>query len=477
MSLERLNQYGNTFQLKVIANLLKSTNKVEGNNDFIAQIFDILTPDFFESDANQFIVSKIIDYYKKYLTVPTSEFFTVQLDTLDDITKEAVRENLKDVYKYIEGAPDLDYIKDEFLEFCQNQNMKHAILSSVDLLKNKDYDSIKKLVDDALKFGKSKRDLGHVYEDMIDDRLIKNPRTNVIELEWPIINEITDGGIGAGDLMIFVGAAGSGKSWALTSLGLHALKMGKNVLHFTLELNENYTGMRYDSKLIGIPSQNLKFHIDDLRFKIMSEINGKLRIKYYPTKSASVSTLKTHVNRLISFGFLPDLIIVDYGDILRSDNIHAMKGGSYSEAGNIYEELRGMAGEFNIPIATASQAQRGAANEEIITGDQVAESYKKIMIGDIIISIARKLEDKAAKTARWHVIKNRYGIDGLTFPSKVDTSIGRIEIYAPESVNGSITRKEMQNSHELVKKELALKYNDFKKESDSPIKNLGGGFE
>jgi len=477
MALDYLNQYGNTFQLKIIANLLKPVDKVQGGDDFIAQIFDILSPDFFESDANQFIISKIIDYYKKYFTVPTIDYFKVEMQSLDDITKESVKENLKESYKYMHGATDLDYIKSEFLEFCQNQNMKHAILESVDLIKTKDYESIKKLVDDALKFGNSKRDLGHIYEDMIEDRLIKNPRTKMIDTEWSIINEITDGGIGAGDLLIFIGAAGSGKSWALASLGHHALKQGKNVLHFTLELNENYTGMRYDSKLMGIPSQNLKYHVDEIRMKLMSDIKGKLRIKYYPTKSVGVSALKTHVNRLLSFGFEPDLIIVDYGDVLRSDNPQAIKGGSYFEAGGIYEDLRSMAGEFQIPLATASQAQRSAANDEIITGDQVAESYKKIMTGDIVISIARKIEDKLANTARWHVIKNRYGVDGITFPSKVDTSIGRIEIFSPESVNGSITRKEMQDSHELVKKELSLKYKDFKQESNTQIKNIGDGFE
>lgn len=477
MALNYLNEYGNTFQLKIIANLLKPTNKSGENNDFITQVFDILTPDFFESDANQFIISKIMDYYKLYSKSPTPDYFKVEMAGLDDITKESVGENLKSVYRYMSGATDLDYVRDEFLEFCQNQNMKHAILESVDLIKTKDYDAIKTLIDNALKFGKSNRDLGHVYEDMIEDRLIKNPRTKLIDTEWSIINEITDGGIGAGDLLIFVGAAGSGKSWALASLGHHALKKGKNVLHFTLELNENYTGMRYDSKLMGIPSQNLKYHVDDVKMKLMSEIKGKLRIKYYPQKSVGVSALKTHLNRLISFGFEPDLIIVDYADILRSDNIQAIKGGSYFEAGGIYEDLRGLGGEFQIPIATASQAQRSAANDEIITGEQIAESYKKVMTGDIIISISRRIEDKLAGTARWHIIKNRYGIDGITFPSKVDTSIGRIEIYAPESVDGAATRKEMANSNELVKKELALKYKDFKGERGNKPKNSGVGFE
>lgn len=211
MALDSLNQYGNAFQIKVIANLLKQTNKVGDNNEFIAQIFDILTPDFFESDANQWIISKIIDYYKKYLKPPTIDYFKAEFVSVDEITREAIKENLKEAYKYIQNGVDLDYIKDEFLEFCQNQNMKQAILESVDLLKAKDYHAIKHLVDEALKFGNSKRDLGHVYEDMIEDRIVKTPRTKVTPTEWAIINEIMDGGAGAGDLIILIGAAGSGK--------------------------------------------------------------------------------------------------------------------------------------------------------------------------------------------------------------------------------------------------------------------------
>jgi hypothetical protein len=177
----------------------------------------------------------------------------------------------------------------------------------------------------------------------------------------------------------------SHNSWALSSVGLHALKMGKNVLHFSLELNENYTGMRYDSRLVGIPSQNLKYHVDEVKARVMAEIKGKLRIKYYPTKSVGVSAIKTHINRLMSFGFEPDLIIVDYADILRSDNAQAIKGGSYFEAGGIYEDLRGMAGEFQVPVWTASQAQRC-----IFIDEKVNEKYKgyikisELQIGDFI---------------------------------------------------------------------------------------------
>lgn len=206
MALDYLKEYGNTFQIKIISNLLKSKG-----DEFISQVMDILSPDFFESDANQWIISKIIDYYKIYNVSPTIEYFKTQLVTTDEITREAVKQNIKECYNYIQNSTDLDYVRNEFLEFCQNQTMKNAIMQSVNLIKEKKYTDIKVLVDNALKFGNTKRDIGHVYEDMIEDRVVKNPRVNVVSTEWSVINEITDGGAGAGDLFILIGGAGAGK--------------------------------------------------------------------------------------------------------------------------------------------------------------------------------------------------------------------------------------------------------------------------
>jgi hypothetical protein len=292
--------------------------------------------------------------------------------------------------------------------------------------------------------------------------------------EWSVINEITDGGIGAGDLGILVGAAGGSKSWFLVSLGYHALLMGKNVLHFTMELPEKYVALRYDSKLTGIPSQNLKYHASEVEEKILSNIKGKLRVKYYPTKAASVITLKTFINKLLSYGFKPDLILVDYADLLRSDNPMSVKGGSYAEYGGIYEDLRGLAGEFQLPTWTVSQSNRSSGQNDIITGEQIAESYKKVMTGDVVLSVSRKTQDKIANTARFYIIKNRYGIDGLTFPAKIDASIGKIDIFAVNTAEGLSTQRDMDNAGELVRKELASKYKDFKKENTPSISD---GFE
>ena len=255
----------------------------------------------------------------------------------------------------------------------------------------------------------------------------------------------------------------SHNSWGLISLGLHALKMGKNVLHITLELSEDYTSKRYDARLTGILSSNLKYHVDEVVEAITNNIKGKLNIKFYPTKSITVNGIRSLVEKTIMINRKPDLIIIDYGDLIKSDNPAAIKAGSYQESGTIYEELRGLAGEFDVPVWTGSQANRSSSDSEVIKGEDVSESYKKIMIADFVVSISRKTEDKLQNTARWHVIKNRYGVDGITFPGRINTNIGHIEIFSPTSIKGTETKKTMQLGGEAVRKALSERFKDFEK--------------
>jgi len=154
----------------------------------------------------------------------------------------------------------------------------------------------------------------------------------------------------------------------------------------------------------------------------------------------------------------PDVIIVDYADLLRGAG---RTQDLRHELGNIYEDLRGMAGEYEIPVWTASQANRSALEEDVIGADKIAESYAKIMTADFVISLSRKIEDKISGTGRWHVIKNRFGPDGITFPSKMNTSNGQINIYEETSVQGKAAQKTMDTGDELLRKRLANKFSEL----------------
>jgi replicative DNA helicase len=448
-SKETLTQFGPTFQSKVLASLL-------GDNQFIGQISDILEPEFFESESNKFLVKNIMSYFIEYKNVPTLEVLKIKTDEIqNDVLKVSVVESLKEAWRYIE-ATDLQWVKERAVDFCKNQTLKNAIIRSVELLEQKEYDSIKKIVDDALRAG-SDRELGHEYLIGLEERLNQSAR-DTVKTGWDTIDELMDGGLAAGELGVVVAPAGIGKSWTLQSLGANCVRAGLSVAHYTLELNAEYVGLRYDTIFSGVPTGNLKFYQDDVQKKL-DAITGYLLIKYYPTRTASVQTLAAHLKQMELQGKLPDMVIVDYADILKPM-------GNFTERrhqlGTIYEDLRGLAGEFSIPVWTASQANRSSLEEDVIDASKVSEDYSKVMTADFVMSMSRKVEDKIANTGRFHIIKNRFGVDGITFPATINTNTGHIQIFDKQTQQGQNVQGKMNNHEEFLRKSLGQKYQDYK---------------
>jgi replicative DNA helicase len=302
--------------------------------------------------------------------------------------------------------------------------------------------------------------IGHDYMKDIDLRMSEMAR-DAVKTNWDVIDDLLDGGLAKGELGFVVAPAGSGKSWLLARLGAEAMKQGKNVMHFTLELNEKYVGLRYDSCFTGIDFQDIRNHVDVVKKKL-DTIPGTLLIQFFPIKTVASQVLKLYIERSqMLTGRNIDLVIVDYADLLRPLNADK-NANSYSEAGSVYEELRAVAGELQIPIWSASQSHRGAHEEEVIQAHNVADSYRKIMTGDFVFSLSRKMEDKVASTARIHVIKNRFGADGMTFPTLFNSSNGDIRIYDPSSPEGIEANQKMKEGEVNEKDILRNNWNKIK---------------
>ena len=208
----------------------------------------------------------------------------------------------------------------------------------------------------------------------------------------------------------------------------------------------------YNYILIIIMQEN---YTDDIEDKL-KDISGELIIKYYPTKSTGVMGIKAHIEKTIMLGQTPDLIIVDYADLLKvssKDKHEALE--------ELYEDLRGMAGEYGVPVWTATQANRSALEDDIIEADKIASSYGKVMVSDFLMSLSRKVEDKLSGTGRGHVIKNRFGPDGITLPSKINTNNGQFNFFEPQTVQGRQTTQTMKTGETLIKKNLAQKFKDL----------------
>ena len=443
---DKLSEYGWSFQIKVLAAMFV-------DRTFLQQIADIIQSDYFESDANSWLLEIVLDHFREYKTPPSKDVLKVKVTEIDnDVLKTAVLEQLKEVFRFME-SDDLTFVKDEILRFCKNQEIKRAIMDSVGLLKMGNYDEIKTKIDSAMKAG-ADTNVGHEYKKEVQLRYTEAAR-HTVTTGWDVIDDLMDGGLAPGELGVVMAPAGIGKSWMLINIGANAIKQNKTVIHYTLELNENYVGQRYDSVITGIAAQNLKNYTDDIEEKLKN-ISGELIIKYYPTKSVGVMGIKAHVEKTIMLGNKPDLIIVDYADLLKvssKDKHEALE--------ELYEDLRGMAGEYGVPVWTATQANRSALEDDIIEADKIASSYGKVMVSDFLMSLSRKVEDKLSGTGRGHVIKNRFGPDGITLPSKINTNNGQFNFFEPQTTQGRQTTQTMKTGDTLIKKNLAQKFKDL----------------
>ncbi len=223
---------------------------------------------------------------------------------------------------------------------------------------------------------------------------------------------------------LIFGNPGGGKSWSLVALGAYAVQAGFNVIHYTLELGEGYVGRRYDSFFTQIPVNKIIQHKTKVE-EVTSMLPGELIIKEYPMGKASISTIESHIKKCIDLDFKPDLVIIDYVDLLSSRRKNKERK---EEIDDIYTSTKGLARELKLPIWSVSQVNRAGAKDNIIEGDKAAGSYDKMMIADFALSLSRQKKDKVNGTGRFHIMKNRYGMDGMTFNAKVDTATGHIEI-------------------------------------------------
>lgn len=201
MTLQSLVSYGKGFQLKVINALL--TDKA-----FLLNVRSVLEESYFDSDTHKWIVQQVIKYYDEFHTTLTVDVLKVELQKVEnDLLKVAIKEELKNALT--SSQDDIDYVKEEFTQFCRNQKMKAAILASADLLKTGDFDGIRTMVEQAIKAGLDQY-IGHEYNKDIESRYRQDYRPT-IATPWPVFNELIQGGLGPGDLTIIFGNPGGGK--------------------------------------------------------------------------------------------------------------------------------------------------------------------------------------------------------------------------------------------------------------------------
>lgn len=440
-------KYGKSFQEKLCMVILD-------DRPFADQIEEVLDVNFLELNYLKLFLNKVFDYRKKYGVHPSRDIMKTilrsELDNENELTAKQTREFY--VRSQVTALNDMAYIKDTALDFCKKQNLKSAMVKSIGLLQSSSFDEIAHVINDSLKLGMDNEE-GYDWKKDFEERFkprFRNPTTT----GWELIDDICKGGLGQKELGVVIAPTGAGKSMALVHLGTQAIKEGKTVVHYTLELQDTVVASRYDSCLTTIPLQNLTSFKEKIYEEILG-IEGKLIVKEYPTKTASTQTIRNHLEKLRMRSINIDMIIIDYGDLLRPVRYQKEKR---NELESIYEELRGIATEYKCPVWTASQTNRSGLNAEVITMESISEAFNKCFVADFIFTISRTIEDKVANSGRLFIAKNRNGPDGLVYPLFMDTSNVRIKVLEPTE-EGEIVEVSVKKQ----KEKLIDTYKKFKK--------------
>jgi replicative DNA helicase len=427
---------------------------------FADQIFEVLDVNFLELTYLRVFIKKIQGYKKKYGVHPTRKIMTSILRTDIADEQDSVQKMLRDYYARVlsreANTSESEYIKDTAIDFCKKQKLQEAMIRCVPLLKKSSFEEVAKVINDAIKLGTS-NDLGYDYIRDFELRFMLKSR-NPVTTGWQSIDNIIKGGLGKGELGVVVAPTGAGKSMVLCHLGSAALKAGKNVVHYTLELSDTVVATRYDSCLTG-------YHLNDVMsfkeqiYDELRDLPGKLIVKEYPTRSATIQTIKNHIDKMKNQDFVPDLIIVDYADLIRPEG--SSKEEKRHQLESIYEELRGISQIVSCPIWTASQTNRAGLNAEVITMESISEAFNKCFVADFIFSVSRTVDDKNTNRGRIFVAKNRNGPDGMIYPIFMDTSNVKIKVL-PKPLTEEENSDFVKNAERRQKEIMKEKYNKMK---------------
>ena len=438
-------KYGKDFQEKIFHSLLT-------DHTWSAQMVEIMTHEYFELKYLQYLCDRFFGFYLKYKNFPTLNLLvSIIKDELTEGDDIILRNQVIEFLSRVKSSPslgDLEYVKEKSLDFCKKQVLQQALEDSVKAIQGENYEAVLNIMKDAVSKGQGSS-VGHVFFKDHEARFAKINRICCPTGLSPLDDkDVFNGGLSRGEIGVVVAPTGVGKSHWLVAMGAEALRRGKNVVHYTFELSETAVGIRYDSNLTGINSSDIVENKEKVLEYYEQNDHGRLIIKQYPTGTASIVTIRNHLEKLSMKNFLPSLIVIDYADIMRStrqfDSLrHELK--------LVYEELRNLAMELNIPVWTASQANREASNSEVVGLENMSEAYGKAMVADIVVSISRKPAEKSTGMGRIFVAKNRAGKDGILFPVKIDTARSQIEIIEDPS---QMSLVDIYDSHNTGTKDM-----------------------
>jgi KaiC/GvpD/RAD55 family RecA-like ATPase len=388
------------------------------------RVQNIYNPENFDRSLRE--VAKFVKTHTdEYKTLPTLE----QIKAVTNVELKHVPDLTEDHY---------NWFMSEFEGFTKQQEISRAILAAADLLEKGDYDPVEKLIKDAVQISLTK-DMGIEY--------FEDPRTRIdryfnsggqVSTGWPQMDKILYGGFSRGELNIFAGGSGSGKSLVMMNIALSWLQAGLSGVYVTLELSEELCSLRTDAMLTGMSTKDIRKDIDttELKVKMVGKKSGQYRVKSFPAQS-TVNDIRSYLKEVqIQTGIRIDFVMVDYLDLVMPVSIKVNPNDQFIKDKYVAEELRNLAKELNVLLVTASQLNRSAVEEIEFDHSHIAGGISKINTADNVFGIftSRAMKERGryqlqcmksrSSTGVGHKIDLTYNIETMRITDEGEESAG-----------------------------------------------------
>ena len=336
------------------------------------------------------------------------------------------------------GSEHTDWLLDTFEKFSRHKALERAILKSADLIEKGEYGPVEGLVKEAIQIGLAK-DMGTDYFADPRARLegLKN-NNGQVSTGWPSIDKKLFGGFNRGELNIFAGGSGAGKSLFLQNMAVNFATEGMNVLYISLELSEALTAMRIDSMLTGVATRDIFKNLDDIEMKVkmMGKKSGRIQIKYMPS-GKNANDLRSYVKEWsIKNKAKPDVLLIDYLDLMMPLSVKVSPSDLFVKDKYVSEELRNLAMELGCVFVTASQLNRAAVEEIEFDHSHISGGLSKIQTADNVIGIftSRAMKERGRYQIQFMKTRSSSGV-GQKVDLEFDVDSLRIRDLAEDEQN------------------------------------------
>lgn len=408
------------------------------NAELYTRIMNIMNPQNFDRKLRP-VAEFIVEHSKKYNVMP--EPLQIKATTGEEID-------------FIEELDDghYEWFLEEFEAFTKRQELERAILKSADLLEKGEFDPVEKIIKDAVQISLQK-DMGTDY--------FADPRGRLMQLKsnngqnstgWPTMDKKLYGGFNRGELQIFAGGSGSGKSLFMQNLAVNWAQAGLNGVYITLELSEGLCSMRIDSMMTDTNSRDIFKDIDNIEMKVkmVAKKAGKLRIKYLPAQS-TVNDIRAYCKELqIQTGMKVDFLCVDYLDLIMPVSAKVSPSDLFVKDKYVSEELRNLAKELNVLFVTASQLNRSAVEEIEFDHSHISGGISKINTADNVFGIFTSRSMRERGQYQLQLMKTRSS-SGVGQKIELEFNVETLRITDPD-LEGHGQRQAQPSAQDIMSK-------------------------